>query len=171
MIECPACGRRLRLGTLFCSKCGIYLLSDGPLPTEPLPEDELPTSQIDPESLVADRHDNAEPPTATLCITVVRSSRQVLFPLPIDEIYLGRRDASRGAFPDLDLAPDGGLAEGVSRNHARIYQRNNRLFIEDIGSANGTFLNSQRITPYLPYPLQQGDTLQLGRLRMHIKFD
>ena len=94
----------------------------------------------------------------------------MLFPPPIDEICLGRRDAPGGVFPDLDLAPDGGVEEGVSRRHAKIYQMGNRIFVEDVGSANGTFLNNKRITPYLPHLLQEGDTLQLGRLRLGVKF-
>lgn len=169
VIECPACGRRFKPGTLFCSECGIYLSSESPLPTEPISEQELPASKI-----------TSEPPTsgitepleaaATLRITVIRSDRQVLFPLPIDEICLGRRDISRGVFPDLDLAPDGGLAEGVSRNHARIYQKDNHLFVEDIGSANGTYLNNHRIIPYLPYQLRQRDSLQLGTLQVLVEF-
>ena len=93
------------------------------------------------------------------------------FPLPIDEVCLGRLDASRGIFPDLDLTPDGGGAEGVSRHHARIYQIDNRIFVEDVGSANGTFLNNQRLTPHLPHLLREGDKLQLGRLQLRVKFD
>jgi len=95
----------------------------------------------------------------------------VLFPPPIDDICLGRRDPSGGVFPDLDLAPDGGVEEGVSRRHAKVYQMGNRIFVEDVGSANGTFLNDKRITPHLPHLLQEGDTLQLGRLRLGVKFD
>ena len=48
MIECPSCGRQHRPGTLFCSECGVYLLTGGPLRTEPLPESDLPASRADP---------------------------------------------------------------------------------------------------------------------------
>jgi hypothetical protein len=172
MIECPVCGCRLRPGTLFCNECGVYLPSDGPLPTEPLPKEELPASQVGPEVPV-DRHEGDGPPATArrLCIVVVRSNRQVLFPLPIEEIHLGRRDAFYSVFPNLDLTPDGGLEEGVSRNHAKIYQKDDRLFVEDVGSANGTFLNNRRITPHKPYLLEEGDALQLGRLQMFVRFD
>jgi pSer/pThr/pTyr-binding forkhead associated (FHA) protein len=126
---------------------------------------------VGPEALV-DKHDDAESleTAMALCIVIVRSNRQALFLLPIDEISLGRRDASYGVFPDLDLTPDGGLAEGVSRKHAKIYQRGNRFLVEDVGSANGTYLNNQRITPNLPYVLQEGDMLQLGRLQVVVEF-
>jgi hypothetical protein len=175
MIECPACGCRLRPGTLICSECGIFLptgdlLLTGDLPTEVLPEVGLPASQAGPSPL---RPEGAElPPTATtLCIIVTRSHRQRLFPLPIGEIWLGRTDASHGVFPDLDSSPDGGLQEGVSRQHAKIYQEGNCLYVEDAGSTNGTFLNHRRLTPHVPSPLRNGDTLHLGRLQLLVKFD
>jgi hypothetical protein len=173
MIECPACGYRLRPGTIFCTHCGVYLAADVPLPTEPLPEEELPAVQAQPWSAVAGGYEGAEIPAnaTTLRITVVRNYREAVFPLPIDQIALGRGDVSRGLFPDLDLALDGGFDEGVSREHARIYQTGNRLFVEDVGSTNGTFLNDQRISPHLPHVLQEGDTLQLGRLRLRVRFD
>jgi pSer/pThr/pTyr-binding forkhead associated (FHA) protein len=56
----------------------------------------------------------------------------------------------------------------VSRRHARIQRQRTQFFVEDLGSANGTFLNGQRLTPYLPHPLHDGDELQAGRVRMQI---
>jgi pSer/pThr/pTyr-binding forkhead associated (FHA) protein len=134
---------------------------------------ELPASQAGPSSLLVGEHEGAElPATATtLCIIVTRSHRQRLFPLPLGEISLGRIDASHGVFPDLDLSPDGGLQEGVSRQHAKIYQEGNYLFIEDAGSTNGTFLNNHRLTPHVPTALRDGDTLHLGRLQLLVRFD
>ena len=61
-----------------------------------------------------------------------------------------------------------GLEGGVSRRHARVHQQKSQFFIEDLGSANGTFLNGQRLTPYLPHPLRDGDEVQLGRVRLRI---
>jgi pSer/pThr/pTyr-binding forkhead associated (FHA) protein len=110
--------------------------------------------------------------TATaLRLTVAGNHRYAAFPLPVEEICLGRCDASRGIFPDLDLGPDGGYAGGVSRRHARIFQRYGRLFVEDAGSTNGTLLNDCRLIPHLPYRLQEGDTLQLGTLKLVVGFD
>lgn len=178
MIECPACGCRLRPGTLFCTQCGVFLstggsLLTGDLPTEELPEVESSASEGSPSSLLVDEHEGTElPATATtLCIMVTRSHRERSFPLPLGETWLGRTDASHGVFPDLDLGPDGGLQEGVSRQHAKIYQVGNCLFVEDAGSTNGTFLNNQRLSPHLPSPLRNGDTLHLGRLQLLVKFD
>ena len=165
MIECPSCGRQHRPGTLFCSECGVYLLTGGPLRTEPLPESDLPASRADPWATNAPAAAEAAP--ATLVMTVVASGRQI--PLAGgNEFVLGRLDATRGVFPDVDLTPDGGLEGGVSRRHARIQRQRTQFFIEDLGSANGTFLNGQRLTPYLPHPLHDKDELQIGRIRLQV---
>jgi len=73
------------------------------------------------------------------------------------ELLVGRLDEVSGIEPEVDMTPHGGFDAGVSRRHAKIHQKGNRFFIEDVGSANGTFLNGQRLTPYLPHPLQKGD--------------
>jgi pSer/pThr/pTyr-binding forkhead associated (FHA) protein len=139
------------------------------LRTEPLPEEELPASRANPWATGGDADEREERP-ATLRVIMADSGRQVQLPV-VSEIYLGRLDAAHGIFPDLDLTADGGLEGGVSRRHAKIHQKGSRFFIEDVGSANGTFLNGQRLTPYLPHPLQKGDKLQLGKLPLSVEFD
>lgn len=166
MIECPSCGHLHRPGTLFCSECGVYLLTGGPLRTEPLPESDLPATRADPwES--GDKAGTAEAQRETALVIVPPSGRQLTLPTE-GEAVIGRLDATRGVFPNIDLTPEGGLEGGVSRRHARIHKQKSQYFIEDLGSANGTFLNGQRLTPYLPHPLHDGDELQLGRVRIQV---
>jgi hypothetical protein len=173
MIECPACSCRISSDASLCSRCGVCLADDAPLFTLQLPEGKLPSSQADPWSRIVDGREEVELPvdTTALRVTVTRSARQIAFPLPIQEICLGRRDVSCSVSPDLDLAPDGGFWEGVSREHAKILQLGNRLLVEDVGSANGTFLDDECIKPYLLYPLREGATLQLGGLQLLVEFD
>ncbi|MGD9317576.1 MAG: FHA domain-containing protein, partial [Anaerolineae bacterium] len=54
--------------------------------------------------------------------------------------------------------------KGVSRRHARISRRDDQVFIEDLNSLNGTFLNSTRLVADLTYPLKSNDQVQLGKL-------
>jgi pSer/pThr/pTyr-binding forkhead associated (FHA) protein len=100
-------------------------------------------------------------------IRVLSTGREIQLP-STPEVHIGRTDAAHGIFPDLDLSADGGLEGGVSRHHCKIHQRGSSYLVEDVGSANGTFLNGQRLTPYLPHVLKNGDKLQLGRLALEV---
>lgn len=44
--------------------------------------------------------------------------------------------------------------------HARLFRRGQQLWVEDLNSTNGTFVNSERITK--PARLGRGDLLQVG---------
>jgi hypothetical protein len=106
----------------------------------------------------------------TLSFSIVDQNRQIEFPLA-KELNIGRLDAATATFPDLDLTSYGGLEKGVSRRHAKITRRGQEIFIEDLGSVNGTFLNGKRLTPYLQHPLTSGDEIQIGRLALQVRFD
>ena len=49
---------------------------------------------------------------------------------------------------------------GVSRQHARLFERDGRWWIEDLGARNGTRLNEQRLTT--PAMLRPGDRIGIG---------
>jgi pSer/pThr/pTyr-binding forkhead associated (FHA) protein len=104
-----------------------------------------------------------------LKLTVPNSGRDVEVPLT-KEVNIGRLDLASASFPDVDLTSAGGLEKGVSRRHAKITRRGSEVFIEDLGSVNGTFLNRKKLTPYLPQALKSGDELQLGRLILQVSF-
>jgi ABC-type multidrug transport system ATPase subunit len=59
--------------------------------------------------------------------------------------------------------------DGVSRRHARISRVGGRLIVEDLDSANGTWINEQRIDG--PTPLCAGDVLGIGSVRLELKPD
>jgi len=85
------------------------------------------------------------------------------FPLPADnEITIGRVDPHRGIRPDIDLSKFD-PASRISRRHARITSRSGQFYVEDLGSANGTFVNGRtRLKPQEPYPLVNGDVIKFG---------
>ena len=57
-------------------------------------------------------------------------------PLRHTSLLVGRSSASRGITPDLDC----GMDSGVSRRHAQLTTDGTRWWVEDLGSANGTYL-------------------------------
>ena len=55
----------------------------------------------------------------------------------------------------------------VSQLHARVFRRDGQLFVEDLGSTNGTFLNRKKITA--PVAMPTGDRLQIGKTVMELQ--
>lgn len=64
--------------------------------------------------------------------------------------------------PDIDVAgfPN---SEIVSRIHADLRIEGNAHYIEDVGSANGTYINNTPLYPGNRHRLQSGDRIALGK--------
>jgi hypothetical protein len=163
-IICPSCGVKNLLGTLFCVECGTYLPSGGPLRTEPLPEEEDDAGTEQGKQAT----DVASDVSYRIELEIPKSERRIM--LSADSgILLGRLDAAHGIFPEVDLTAEGGLEEGVSRRHARIFlDDDDRLSLEDLDSTNGTFLNGKRLEPYVSLRIHDEDTLRLGMLEIKV---
>ena len=56
----------------------------------------------------------------------------------------------------------------VSRQHAEIFRKAGRLWLVDLGSKNGTWLNGQRLEAHRSYALQHGDSFQIGGYRFDV---
>ena len=48
----------------------------------------------------------------------------------------------------------------ASQLHARVFLRDGQVYVEDLGSTNGTYLNRRKVTG--PMVVQRGDKLQIG---------
>lgn len=85
-------------------------------------------------------------------------------------LLLGRQQLGETQEPKLDLAEFDALEAGVSRQHARFELRDYSLYITDLDSTNGTYLNGLRILPWQPRVVRDGDEVRLGRLKLQILF-
>ncbi len=56
---------------------------------------------------------------------------------------------------------------GASRDHSRIEQSGQEWRLVDLGAANGTHLNGQRLPANSPESLDPGDEIQIGRARLY----
>lgn len=99
---------------------------------------------------------------------VVIGTSDMVKPFMIDKesVLIGRTDPHTGIFPEIDLTMHDPETK-VSRRHARIYRQGEQFLIEDLGSVNGTIINSisggsVRLNTKSPRVLNAGDELKLG---------
>ena len=85
---------------------------------------------------------------------------------PLTGTSLPLREAGTviGRNPECALVLDDDFASG---RHARIFHRDNAWFVEDLGSTNGTFLGSERLTT--PARVESGTTLRIGKTVIELR--
>jgi hypothetical protein len=150
---CPKCSTVLRAGTSICRTCQTSLN---------LPSHAPETKHLPPLVIKDD----------ALKITVLFEIDGQPFSLPAERsLVIGRTvaDGSAARIPDLDLSPYGAYEKGVSRHHLKLC-RDSAIYVNDLGSSNGTFINGQRLMSNIDYPLHHGDELRVGRLKIKVKF-
>ena len=74
-----------------------------------------------------------------------------------------------GRDPNCEVAFDPDRDELVSRAHTKIFVLDDNFWIGDLGSRNGTYVNSQRVSGRVK--LMPGDIVQLGRGGPEFEFD
>lgn len=89
-----------------------------------------------------------------LKIYSINAPLQVRFDIGQSEFVLGKNAA----------AVDGAITfnKAISRVHCKIIFQDGGYSIVDLGSANGTYVNQNRIAPNQPHLLENGDTLRLA---------
>ena len=69
-----------------------------------------------------------------------------------------------GRNPECALILDDDFASG---RHARIFHRDGAWFVEDLGSTNGTFVGTERLTG--PVRVEAGSTLRIGKTVIELR--
>jgi pSer/pThr/pTyr-binding forkhead associated (FHA) protein len=85
-----------------------------------------------------------------------------------NEFTIGRISEGQPIMPDIDLSPYQAYASGVSRLHAVIKREASHIFLMDLDSANGTYVNGKRLNPNVEHTLKNGDVVALGKLKIQI---
>jgi pSer/pThr/pTyr-binding forkhead associated (FHA) protein len=147
-MHCPECGFVNTEGANYCQKCGAFLADvtqEHDNTTAAWQLDETGEIQaVDPEQ-VED--------TATLVIRSGGGRSGETFPVEGERMRIGRS-------PDAEIFLDDVT---VSRNHALLVRRRDGLYIDDLGSLNGTYVNRKRIESH---KLVDGDELQIGKYKL-----
>lgn len=79
------------------------------------------------------------------------------------------RGGGEDAPTDVDFSPYGADTQGMSRQHAAFVYENEILYIQDLGSTNGTRINGFTIQPNRNYRLRNGDELEFGSFRVMVR--
>jgi pSer/pThr/pTyr-binding forkhead associated (FHA) protein len=165
-ILCPHCQSNQLDGTIFCLECGASLVSD--LVQESTRQIGAGPSIVAPIT-AANPNQTASIGLAITLVVVQTGTRLRLH--AAEQLLIGRKDPAKGIYPDVDLGPEGGYDAGVSRKHAILSHRQGKFVIEDLGSANGTFVNGKRLDPQMPIPLRSADELRCGTLALRVEVE
>lgn len=93
----------------------------------------------------------AQPTAARARVVAPPESKGITYDLA-DETTVGR-----GANCGVALTDD----STVSQLHARFFRKEGKLFVEDLGSTNGTFVNRRQAKRAVP--VRKGDRVQIGQ--------
>ncbi|KAG7928971.1 hypothetical protein KL925_001152 [Ogataea polymorpha] len=80
-------------------------------------------------------------------------------PLAPESLKIGRQNVPKITNKITDGYFDSRV---LSRNHAELFIKDNKLYIRDLKSSNGTFINDEKLEPHKEYELKLGDKLDLG---------
>jgi len=149
-LHCPECGFVNPEGANYCQKCGAYLARQ-----EGEEEPTTMTYKVDEtgEYQPVDIDEVVEEAGAALVIRSGGGRSGESFTVEGDRVGIGRS-------PDAEVFLDDVT---VSRNHALIVRRRDGLYIDDLGSLNGTYVNRRRIESH---KLEDADEIQIGKYKL-----
>ncbi len=149
-LHCHECGFVNDEGANYCQKCGAYLgRPEGADEPSTLTYKIAETGDFQP----IDIDQMVEEEGAALVIRSGGGRSGESFAVDQDRMSIGRT-------PDAPIFLDDVT---VSRNHALLVRRRDGLYIDDLGSLNGTYVNRHRIESHL---LEDGDEIQIGKFKL-----
>jgi FHA domain-containing protein len=163
---CPVCKTKNELEAVVCGNCGAAL--EDPFLDPGARTKTTDMQAVDLEKIKDWLIDEKAIPKGGIAVYVEGGFN----PVYIDsnqEFVIGRKveATSEGL---LDLSVVGGYHLGVSRRHAVIRRAEHGYELLDLGSANGTWLNDERLVPHQAYPLVSGSHLRLGSMRLFVRY-
>jgi len=148
-MHCPECGFANAAGANSCQKCGAFLAEaekqEGDTTAAYQLDETGELKPVDMGQVVAEG--------ATLAIRSGGGRAGEVFAVAGERMTIGRSPEAEVFLDDVT----------VSRNHALLVRRRDGLYIDDLGSLNGTYVNRRRIESHR---LQNGDELQVGKYKL-----
>jgi FHA domain len=152
---CARCFARNLVGETFCKVCG----------------DELPEVAVAGDLRETRRIDVARVVASLVVHGAGEDGADIALPIEKDIVLVGRASPSDNVRPDIDLSQFD-ESHYVSRRHAFLLRRQGSLMLEDLESANGTFVNhTSSLAPHSLVALHDGDDVTFGRTRCTIRIE
>jgi hypothetical protein len=148
-LHCAECGFVNPEGANYCQKCGAYLGRPEGEDASTMAYKVGETGEYEPVD-VTDEVDRAG---AALVVRSGGGRAGESFTVDRDRMSIGRTPDAAVFLDDVT----------VSRNHALIVRRDDGLYIDDLGSLNGTYVNRRRIESH---KLDDGDEIQVGKYKL-----
>jgi hypothetical protein len=148
-LHCPECGFVNAEGANYCQKCGAFL---GDVTGESS-ETTVAYQVTDTGELKAVDFERVAADGAALVIRSGGGRAGETFSLDGERTAIGRSPEAEVFLDDVT----------VSRNHALLVRRRDGIYVDDLGSLNGTYVNRERIESR---KLVDGDALQIGKYKL-----
>jgi len=148
-MHCPECGFVNPEGANYCQKCGAYLTRPEGEEASTMAYKVGETGEYEP----VDVEEEVDKAGAALVIRSGGGRAGESFTVEGERVSIGRTPDAAVFLDDVT----------VSRNHALLVARRDGLYVDDLGSLNGTYVNRRRIESHR---LQNGDELQVGKYKL-----
>lgn len=162
MKTCSICSYKNEPTAIYCAGCGRRLMEAIRQPTER----QGLSWTLRPRTTWGDMR---LPQDAVLVMQILTATEPLVLPR-MARLVIGRAGATGLRHPDVDLTSWGAIRYGVSRLHAAFEIRDEAVFLTDLGSTNGTYLNARRLSPGETRIVCSGDELCFGNLLAHLYF-
>lgn len=172
MTHCPHCNAAIQTDATFCGSCGNSVTVQ---PAVVAAESSV-TSKVETPNITPEIPAIAQPPVQAIATPAVmgvtqlqvqsasllhlQTQTQLDFPQGLAVIHIGKPNEQIP--PDIDVSgfPNSDI---VSRIHADIRLEGDAYYIEDVGSANGTYINHGTLIKGNRHRLRAGDRIALGK--------
>jgi hypothetical protein len=148
-LHCSECGFVNPEGANYCQKCGAFLGRSEGEDASTLAYKVGETGEYEP----VDVEQEVDRAGAALVVRSGGGRAGESFTVDRDRMSIGRTPDAAVFLDDVT----------VSRNHALIVRRGDGLYIDDLGSLNGTYVNRRRIESH---KLDDCDEIQVGKYKL-----